>query len=513
MAGGRGESSNSFPQSSIPFGNLFSTIATTLSNSPRINLAWPVLWLRVITIKGLRAPFLLWIALPIICLYVLVPYNRPLVRGDGIAYLAWIDTLVLDGDIDFPNQAEKFQSVNTYQLVWHEETQRYVTVFPFGVAFLQAPFYKIGDIFYKQGWWNQNPDYFRQMQGVPQAYSLWIMIGANIMAIGAVILAWRVGRQLTENWTAAIAAWVFLIGTPLIYYSTTSPLNSHNPGAFMCACFIYCLSRTTGGILPSENSQVNKRKFNWLLWIALGISAGLMILTRWQLFLIALPGWGLLAWYKQWKGFIVAGITAAITLLPLPIFWNYLFNDPFTVPYDSVEKQSFFRAPTHVWDVFETLILHSPVILLSLFGLIFLWRINRAWACFCASAIGLQILINGAALDWYAGDSFGMRRMTELYPIYVILACALLGKLRSIPTPNLTLFRWATTRIILLAMIPLAFLYINSFYVFSWSDNGRFSDSPQRMIQFYLNHPYREEFQEAAYKAHIGPESWAKPGP
>lgn len=60
------------------------------------------------------------------------------------------------------------------------------------------------------------------MQGVAQSYSLWLMIGANVMALGAVLLAWRVGRQLTENGTAALIAFAFLIGTPLIYYSTTA---------------------------------------------------------------------------------------------------------------------------------------------------------------------------------------------------------------------------------------------------------------------------------------------------
>lgn len=138
---------------------------------------------------------------------------------------------------------------------------------------------------------------------------------------------------------------------------------------------------------------------------------------------------------------------------------------------------------------------------------------NKAWAYFCGGAIGLQILINGAALDWYAGDSFGMRRMTELYPIYVLSACALLGNPHPLRGLKPTHFRWTATRIILIALIPLAFLYIRAFYVYTWSDQGQFSNTPPRMIRFYLEHPYREAFEEAASAAHIGPKSWAKPGP
>ncbi|MBI5929016.1 MAG: hypothetical protein HY862_06890 [Chloroflexi bacterium] len=509
MAGSQGEFPK--PPPLVPFisPNAF---PNTLPYQP--SLLWPFLLLRRTLLRLLQSGLLIWVALSITSVYALIVYDRPLIRGDGVAYLAWVDTLTLDGDIDLANQAEKFQSTNTYQIVWYADTGKYVTVFPFGAAFLQAPFYKLGDIFYHQGWWNQNPEYFRQMQGVAQSYSLWLMIGANSMALGAVLLAWRVGRQLTGNGMAAFVAFVFLIGTPLIYYSTTTPLNSHNPGAFMCACFIYLLSRATGGIIPDQNpAQTSSNRFRAWLWVGLGISAGLMILSRWQLLLIALPAWGLLAYQRQWKGAILAGVVTAISLLPLPIFWDYLFNQPLTVPYDTVEKQSFFSPPIHAWDVLQMTILHSPVILLSVFGLFFLWRINRAWAYFCGVAIGLQILINGAALDWNAGDSFGMRRMTELYPIFVVAACALLGNKHALSPFKPTHFRWIVTRVVLITFIPLALLYIHAFYVYTWSDQGRFADTPQRMIQFYLDHPYRAEFEEAASKAHIGPDSWAKPGP
>jgi hypothetical protein len=153
------------------------------------------------------------------------------------------------------------------------------------------------------------------------------------------------------------------------------------------------------------------------------------------------------------------------------------------------------------------------MIVLSLAGLVFLWRASRAWTIFAGTAIGLQLLINGAALDWHGGDSYGMRRMTELYPVYVLLACALLGKWRGAMQIRPTRFRWVTTRAILLAMIPLAGLYLYSFYVYTWSDTGRFSSTPQEMIDFYLNHPNREEFSRAVLDGHVGPPAWPRPGP
>jgi hypothetical protein len=96
----------------------------------------------------------------------MIAFDRPLIRGDGVAYLAWIDTLILDQDVNFDNQYERLQSVNTYQLEWSVERERWVNIFPFGIAFVQAPFYLMGDAFQHAGVLDNNPDYFRQHQGV-----------------------------------------------------------------------------------------------------------------------------------------------------------------------------------------------------------------------------------------------------------------------------------------------------------------------------------------------------------
>lgn len=496
----------------------------------------------------------------------MVIFDRPLIRSDGIAYLAWVDTITLDQDIDLTNQVEKLQPVLTYQILWNENTGRWAIVFPFGVAFLQAPFYLIGHWFAGNGWFNTNPDYFYQMQGVSLPYSLWLMIGANLMGLGAMLFAYFAGRRLCGDIWAATAAYAVFLGTPLFYYSTISPLNSHNPGAFAAAGFIYLLVSLTdpfkkvmrAGLrpAPTESNPGEKRatfalplmefdfqdryqvgapagaplqkllpnllfKFHQdgFLWLLMGIFAGLTILSRWQLALVIAPGYLLLIWERRWRGFTIAGIGAIITLLPLPIIFQWMFGSPFTIPYNAVEGEAFLQeSSNHAWDVLVQTIIHSPIILLSFVSLFFLWRINRKWALMTATMIVLQIIVNGAALDWWAGESYGMRRMSELYPVYVVLICAVLSAdgFQIRPYDGIKFFRWwpRIARGLVIFLIGYTFLYIFAFLDYTWTNSqGWFLAGPEVMIPYFINQPGRIHIVLDVMRAHVGPWAWTMPGP
>lgn len=445
----------------------------------------------------------------------MVYFDRPLIRGDGVAYLAWLDTFVRDQDLDLTNQYQRFQTVNTYQITWDTDTQRFVNIFPFGVAFLQAPFYVLGGWITDQGLINQNPDYFVQMQGVEQAYSLSIMVGANLMALITILLAWRIARYFTGNWTAVFLAWAFFIGTPLFYYSTVSPLNSHNPGAFLLTCMVYLVIVHTRAFRGKNGPSRDTITPPLYFWILLGVLAGLIVLVRWQQALTVAIIWGLLVWQRQWKGLIIATIAAAVVMLPLPLVWNHLFLKPFVVPYNENTGESFMGLPVNAHRVFLRMLRYSPILVLSLLGIPFLARIDRKWAVVSVAMIGIQILVNGSTRDWYDGDSWGTRRMAELYPIYVLLAAALLGYL-----PSLEEFRRREAlrpvgfRVILAGLAVYSILFIMAFFLFTWTNPlGVFSDSPEHMISYYFDHPNRQETLEAVLRAHVGPSSWSMPGP
>lgn len=439
----------------------------------------------------------------------LILLDRPLVRGDGLAYLVWIDTLAGDFDINLNNQHDRFHEVNTYHIQWDYETERWVNIFPFGIAYLQAPFYWLGSGMESLGIGDGNADYFASMQGVSQAKSVSLMLGANLMALVACGLAFLIGRQFCADWLAAMLAFLTFLATPIVYYSTISPVNSHNAGAFTLAVFVYVLVRCVG-ISPQTDAP---KATSWRWWVALGIFAGLSVLVRWQLAAAVAPAWGLLIYYRNWRGLALATLAAGITVLPLPFIWDAYFGTPVLVPFDAVSDGEFIQHSNHALDVLGMLVSHSPVVLLSFAGLPFLWRVNRAWALLFGAMIVSQLLVNGAALDWNAGETYGMRRMSELYVIYAVLACcALGGVLRWSRTHD-----WHIARIGvyggLVGLFAYSLVYLLSFIVYSWHVPGwMFDNTPQAMIGYFVDLPYRWQILWEIYRAHLGPLAWGLPG-
>lgn len=467
-----------------------------------------------------RSPALVPLLLSVATLAVLIRFDRPLIRGDGVAYAAWVDTLVRDGDIKLANQAGRFSPVNSYQITWDEALGRYVNIFPFGAAILHAPGYALGGALVESDLANQNPDYFRQHQGVEQGYSLMVMAGANVMALLTVLLAWALARRFTDRWTAALLAWGFLVGTPLLYYSSVMPLNSHNPGAFLVALLLWLSARYTP-VLGSDagDAAPTPRAF----WVALGVTGGLMVLVRWQLLLVAALVWGWLLWHslekppaarrRDWRGLALATALAALVLIPLPLVWNAMFGDPFVVPYDESSGEAFFSVPDNAHRVLGRMLHYSPILALSLVGLVAAWRVDRKLAVFAAATIAAQLLINGSTKDWYAGDSFGARRMSELFALYVLLAAALAGRI-----PR-RLQAWralipVASRVALVALIAYSIFFFYVFLLYTWTNPaGLFAHDPDVMLGYYWDHPTPRATLDAVLEAHVGPAAWDEPGP
>lgn len=441
------------------------------------------------------------------CIATLIWFDRPLVRGDGVAYLAWIDTLVLDQDLDFNNQLEKLAPVNSYQIAWDAEQEKFVNIFPFGIAVFQGTFYAAGHVFAQHGIWDANPDYFGSMQGVAQAYSLWLMIGANVLAVGTVLIGWWMARQFIGRYSAALLAWGVYMGTPLIYYASISPVNSHNPGAFAATAFVALLLWCEGTLRRSTGAKTK----GWQ-WALLGVAGGLTVLTRWQLLIIVLLGLSLLLWRRQWRGAIIAAIATAIVMLPLPIVWNALYGSPFVVPFDAASGGSFFGRPVNSWLVLRETIRHSPIVLFSLAGLWPLWKRDRAWVIYATGAILLEAIVNGSTLDWWGGETYGMRRMSELYPFFVLTAAALFGY-----TPASAWWQrhWKPlTRGAFSVVLIYTAVYFAAFIDFTWTNQlGVFIESPEIMLRHFWTQSDRWRVLYEVMVTHIGPAAWGMPGP
>lgn len=448
--------------------------------------------------KALPLPL---IVLLIVTTLTLIRFDRPLIRGDGVAYLVWTDTLVRDLDINLNNQHDRFMPVNTYHIQWNNNNHKWVNIFPFGVAFLQAPFYLIGHLFATNDWLMVNNDYFYQMQGVELPYSLWLMIGANVMALVAVGLSWDIARRYCDRWLAVLLVYLTLIGTPMLFYSTVEPLNSHSPAAFTLSVVMWVM--------------LTRDKSNWRWAVLLGIMAGLTILVRWQLILAILPIYLYLMLHREWRMFWIGGLTTAIALLPLPLIWQEMFGAPFVLPYNEVNETGFLKTDNAWLAVLRYTVLTSPVVVFSFPALYGLFKRDKPLAVSMALMVVGQLLINGAAADWNASHSYGLRRMTELFPVYVIGVAVTFNALHEVLLRReKPIMRWIPHAVAGM-MIGYTILYTLSVLSYVWTSEAGWTGklTPQVVLPYFAKQPNNMEVVEAIFTTHLGPPAWNSPAP
>lgn len=442
--------------------------------------------------KGARWPLLIALA---IALVAMVAMDRPLARGDGLAYFMWLDSIAGDGDMDLGNQAQMFAPINAYQVYWNEETGHWATDFAYGSAILLAPTHWLARCLERGGWLMANPDYFLSLQGRPLPYSLLGMLGVNLYGLGSVALAYACARFYVRPLPAAAAALLVFLGTPMLYYATVEPFYVHVPAAFLAALVLFLLL------------YWKERRGSPLLVLAAGLAGGLATLVRWQMALLV---WGLALWlpfHRKWRELALFGLGFWAIAWHILYTWNWMFGRPLVV---SATESGFLRLPVHLPQVLFSdergLFVWSPVALLGAFGWVALAR-RRVWvAVGLVAAFLLEAVINGGVADWWAGWSFGARRMTELYAPFALGLAVLLGRVGGRPVRAVL---WTVAVACVLFSLLLFLSHLN--FINTVLDRPQ-GDRATVEVRYQLTQSsFGVTWQ--VIREHYGPWAWSRPGP
>jgi hypothetical protein len=452
-------------------------------------------------------------ALPVALLVLMVlsaclVLDRPLVRGDGLAYFMWLDSAARDWDLDLTNQAAKFAQVNTYQVFRYEKTGRYVSVFPFGSSLLLVPFYWLGTWADRSPFFHVNDAYFVQHQGVTLAFSLFAMFGANLYALATVLLTYFTARRWSSQWPAFLAAVALFFGTPLWYYATVEPLSAHVAGAFAVSLTLWLLAcwwSPQGRMSPWREGG---------LWLGAGLAMGLATLVRWQLALFALPLAGLLIHRRRLRLLLPFGAGFAALAAWVPLSWWRMFGSPFVIPAAEQNRMTFLVWPTYLAQVLfsgeKGLFVWAPLTALALLGLVVLYRTERSLSVALAVAFALQALINASVYDWWAGWGFGMRRMVELYPVFALgLALLINGTAFGGRRRAWSALAHLLTVLCVAWSVLLLFSHLN--FVNTVLDRPQ-GDTAGREVRHQLFES-NWEITRLVIEQHYGPWAWRQPGP
>ena len=332
---------------------------------------------------------------------------KPSIENDGIGYFAYLHSIVVDHDLDFTDEYHSVlaEGVAYYPLLIESRTStgRLADYFPVGPALISLPAYLAALAARPSG----EPQY-----GPP--FSVVISLVSLLVGLLALVLSYRLAFVVAKPETALAGVVAAAAATPFIYYLLYEPSYSHTFSACAVASFLYLWwwgrdNRSARG------------------WFALGLLGGLMGLIRFQdgpLLLI-----GLLDRPRRWWHLILFFTGALIAFSPqLPVD-QFLFGSWLPARPAGQDLQLF---PGHYLDVlfssFHGLFSWTPIALLAVAGFWFV-KDRRLQLAFIYAFV-VEVIIGGAAPDWFGGYSFGMRRFVSLTPFFAIGLAALAQQFR-----------------------------------------------------------------------------------
>jgi len=443
---------------------------------------------------------LVLLAVLLLCFLAL---DRPLIRSDGLAYFMWLQSVARDHDLDLANQSSQFSALNSYQAFYNEQTGQYASVFPYGSAFLYLPTYWLASAANQLPVFHVNDSYFLQHQGATFPYSLFFMLGTNLFALLAVLVAFLSATRLTSPLASLISALALFLATPLLYYSTIEPYMAHVPGTLLTALVVYVL------VWHRERTAS---------WFVMGLLLGIALLVRWQLALYAVPV-GLLALATgQWRKLCCLISGFSLLAWHLPFTWQRMFGSPWVVPAAIQGQQAFLSGPVYIKEVLLSpergLLLWSPLVLLALIGLALLFRKHRALSVTLILMFVLQVLMNASLFDWGGGWAFGMRRMTELYPVWVVGLATLMQSLHGFARSRLLRIAASSTvtaLVVLAVLFGLVLMLSHLNYVNTNLDHPEGGPLWEEIRYQFTESDFRITAQ--VIEEHYGVWAWSKPGP
>ena len=388
-------------------------------------------------------------------LIVLPKASGRVVVGDATHHYVQLRSAVFDGDLHFQNEYVALYALrgNEPGVEWVYEstaTGHVRNLMPVGPALLWAPAYLavVGLV-----WLGGFVGFTYPLDGYGRLFQATAGLSGVIAATVGMWLTYRGASRLFDPRAAIWATLTVWLASSAVYYSLISPTYSHAASLFAVGVFWTAWVSTLG-------KQATRR------YAVLGLLAGVAGLMRWQdLVLVLVPAMEIL-WHSRGVGatasaarLVAVAAGAVVGFLPQMLVWNVLYGAPLTIP----QGPGFMRwsSPALLSVLFSDnhgLISWTPVVALSLAGLLWVRRTSPLVAGAALLFFVMSWYINSAVADWWAGEAFGARRFVSCVPIFVFGLAAVLDRTSAKTQVGATVFLIFTVHTFLLLVQYQAFM-------------------------------------------------------
>jgi len=356
-----------------------------------------------------------------------LPLINPWVRGDGVGYYAFARAILLEHRLDFEpdwRNANASFRLGRIDPEGHIRPAEYTSTghldnhFSIGPAILWSPFLLAAEAVVKfdhvfGGHVAEN--------GFSFPYVAAMALGTAFYSFLGLFLSFRLARKyLGERWAflGTIGIW-FASSLPVYMYF--NPSWSHAHSAFVVALSFWYWDRTRGGR-------------TWTQWLVLGAISGLMLdvyYVNGVLLIVPL----IESLQEYWRGIrerrmedagklflqnLLFSLTICVVFLPTLISKRIIYGHYLDFGYH--EPWS-FASPALLHVAFASehgLFSWTPIVLLSVIGLVLLHRRDRMLSLCCVAAFALYLYAIGCYNDWAGISSFGSRFFVSLTPIFIL---------------------------------------------------------------------------------------------
>lgn len=386
---------------------------------------------------------------------------KGIIGSDGKGYYAYLPAVFIYDDLNFgffdKIEKEKYYDGNTYFEYRIGAGDYIINKYYCGTAVAQTPFFLTAH--------GLSHVFGYDVDGYSKLYAIFVSISALFyLFIGLLYLNSTLKTYEIKDKHRALVVAVTVFGTNLFYYTTVEPSVSHIYSFGFISMFVYYSRQYFLGL---------KGKYVVVLFLFLG----LIVLIRPVngLIVFAIPflagdfktlKQGVFRAFQNWK-FLLIGILGFAAILSVQFIIYKVSADQWMVY--SYGKERFNFLEPHFLDVLfsyrKGLFLYTPVYLVALAGLYFLWKKARfafyTWIAFFV----LITYIFSSWWMWYYGGSFSSRVYVEFLPLFMILlALALKGIRKKVVS------RSFITVLCLLTIICQIQTYQYRYYQIHWSE-------------------------------------------